>query len=365
MGVRFRKSLKIAPGVKLNLNKKSVGLTFGGKGAHYTVNSKGRKTSTVGIPKTGIYYTKTSGGRKKKMKNTKKNSTSIMSQNTAITSSNTKTKNNTGIKNNTFNFGKSTDSFFDKMMTFFTNNGGLGYVLGILAALAASGIAFCFLAVFSPIMWIPFIITAITFFTMKENKNSTFFLIGAASSFCLMILLVVILVVGGSSDKSDNVSKEPSSTSVAVKTESPKPSTTPAADDTETSTPTVVPTIETTITPTVEPTPTVSSTPEPTVEPTPEPIQTPEPTVEPTPEPVQTPEPTVEPVAEQPASNITNSNEQQTESNNWVLNTSTNKIHNPSCSDVKKIKPENYATSDSSIDELLAKGYSKCGHCFK
>lgn len=56
MGLRFRKSIQIMPGVKLNLNKKSAGITLGGKGVHYTVNSKGRKTASVGIPGTGLYY---------------------------------------------------------------------------------------------------------------------------------------------------------------------------------------------------------------------------------------------------------------------------------------------------------------------
>nr|DAZ47332.1 MAG TPA: Protein of unknown function (DUF4236) [Caudoviricetes sp.] len=56
MGLRFRKSFKIAPGVKLNVNKKSVGMTFGGKGAHYTVNSSGRRTTSIGVPGTGMYY---------------------------------------------------------------------------------------------------------------------------------------------------------------------------------------------------------------------------------------------------------------------------------------------------------------------
>lgn len=63
MGLRFRKSLKVAPGVKLNLNKKSASVTFGGKGAHYTVNSKGKKTVSAGIPGTGISYVSTEGGR--------------------------------------------------------------------------------------------------------------------------------------------------------------------------------------------------------------------------------------------------------------------------------------------------------------
>jgi hypothetical protein len=54
--IRFRKSIKIAPGVRLNLNKKSTSVTFGSKGAHYTLNSKGTRTSSVGIPGTGLSY---------------------------------------------------------------------------------------------------------------------------------------------------------------------------------------------------------------------------------------------------------------------------------------------------------------------
>lgn len=74
MGWRFRKSFKIAPGVKLNLNKNSHSFTFGGKGAHYTINSKGKRTKTVGIPGTGISYTESTskksnnaGGKKTNM----------------------------------------------------------------------------------------------------------------------------------------------------------------------------------------------------------------------------------------------------------------------------------------------------------
>lgn len=65
MGLRFRKSIKIAPGVKLNFGKKSHSFTFGGKGIHYTVNSKGKRTSSVGIPGTGVSYTKSTGGSTK------------------------------------------------------------------------------------------------------------------------------------------------------------------------------------------------------------------------------------------------------------------------------------------------------------
>lgn len=65
MGLRFRKSIKIAPGVKVNLNKKSTSVTFGGKGVHHTVSSTGRKTTSVGIPGTGLYYTETTSGKRK------------------------------------------------------------------------------------------------------------------------------------------------------------------------------------------------------------------------------------------------------------------------------------------------------------
>lgn len=40
MDLRFRKSIKIAPGVKLNLNKKSTSISFGGKHGGVMVNSR-------------------------------------------------------------------------------------------------------------------------------------------------------------------------------------------------------------------------------------------------------------------------------------------------------------------------------------
>ena len=71
MGLRFRKSIKILPGVKLNLGKKSAGVSVGTTGARYSVNSSGRKTSTVGVPGTGLSYSNSSGGGKKSDKNSK------------------------------------------------------------------------------------------------------------------------------------------------------------------------------------------------------------------------------------------------------------------------------------------------------
>src|SRR6478735_498414 len=63
VGLRFRKSFKIAPGVQLNVRKKSTGISFGGKGLRNTLNSTGRRTSSVGIPGTGLSYDSTKSGK--------------------------------------------------------------------------------------------------------------------------------------------------------------------------------------------------------------------------------------------------------------------------------------------------------------
>ncbi len=57
---RFRRSIKLLPGVRWNIGKKSTSLSFGGRGVHYTVGTSGSR-STVGIPGTGLSYTETSG----------------------------------------------------------------------------------------------------------------------------------------------------------------------------------------------------------------------------------------------------------------------------------------------------------------
>lgn len=59
-----------------------------------------------------------------------------------------------------------------------------------------------------------------------------------------------------------------------------------------------------------------------------------------------------------------NSAQQQTEAK-WVLNTSTMKMHYPTCNQVKKIAPQNYSTSNEDRDILISHGYSMCGVCGK
>ena len=59
MSLRFRKSMKIAPGVRMNFSKSGVGFSVGTKGARVSVSPKGKVTRTIGIPGTGIYDVKT------------------------------------------------------------------------------------------------------------------------------------------------------------------------------------------------------------------------------------------------------------------------------------------------------------------
>lgn len=56
MGLRFRKSMKILPGVRVNLGAKSASVSFGPKGLKHTVSTTGRNTTTVGIPGSGLSF---------------------------------------------------------------------------------------------------------------------------------------------------------------------------------------------------------------------------------------------------------------------------------------------------------------------
>lgn len=77
MGLRMRKSIKIMPGVRLNVGKKGVGVSFGTKGLRYSINSSGRRTATVGIPGTGISYSQSYSKKKKRKTNYQKQQATI------------------------------------------------------------------------------------------------------------------------------------------------------------------------------------------------------------------------------------------------------------------------------------------------
>ena len=58
MGLQYRKSKSLGGGSRLNVGKKSVGVSSGVKGARVSVNSSGRAGISLSIPKTGIRYRK-------------------------------------------------------------------------------------------------------------------------------------------------------------------------------------------------------------------------------------------------------------------------------------------------------------------
>ena len=53
---RFRRSIRLLPGLRLNIGKRSASLSMGVRGAHVTLGKTGVRT-TVGIPGTGLSYT--------------------------------------------------------------------------------------------------------------------------------------------------------------------------------------------------------------------------------------------------------------------------------------------------------------------
>jgi len=77
MGLRFRKSITIAQGVKLNIGKESAGISIGGKFAGISFNSKSGARVRVSAPGTGLSYSTKIGKKKKdtKKKDAKNNDT--------------------------------------------------------------------------------------------------------------------------------------------------------------------------------------------------------------------------------------------------------------------------------------------------
>lgn len=63
MGFRFRKSINLGGGVRLNLSKRGLGVSVGTKGFRISTSSSGSRMTTS-IPGTGLYYEKKLGSKK-------------------------------------------------------------------------------------------------------------------------------------------------------------------------------------------------------------------------------------------------------------------------------------------------------------
>jgi hypothetical protein len=57
MGLRFRKRIRIARGIKINLSKGTPSLSIGGPGHTLNLSKRGRRV-TVGLPGSGFSYSK-------------------------------------------------------------------------------------------------------------------------------------------------------------------------------------------------------------------------------------------------------------------------------------------------------------------
>ncbi|MCM0583515.1 DUF4236 domain-containing protein [Weissella diestrammenae] len=64
MGFRFRKSINLGGGAKLNFSKSGIGWSFGSKNFRYTKKASGGTRTTSSIPGTGISYVKDSSSSK-------------------------------------------------------------------------------------------------------------------------------------------------------------------------------------------------------------------------------------------------------------------------------------------------------------
>lgn len=69
MAMRFRKSFKLAPGLRLNIGRKGASIRVGPKGAGYTVGTSGQRVS-ASVPGTGFGFSSKIGKRKSDNQNT-------------------------------------------------------------------------------------------------------------------------------------------------------------------------------------------------------------------------------------------------------------------------------------------------------
>lgn len=62
MGFRFRKAIRLLPGLRLNLSKGGVSLSAGGKGLAWNIGKRGAR-ATIGAPGTGLSYSSLISGK--------------------------------------------------------------------------------------------------------------------------------------------------------------------------------------------------------------------------------------------------------------------------------------------------------------
>lgn len=104
MGFRYRKSINLGKGFRVNLSKSGPGFSWGGKGFRLTRTSKGNIRGTLSIPGTGISYQKDFGNPLNKSKAKKASSSQKVDERDEINEDAKIFKNNiSNIKSNDMN----------------------------------------------------------------------------------------------------------------------------------------------------------------------------------------------------------------------------------------------------------------------
>lgn len=62
MGFRYRKSINLGGGFRVNISKSGIGYSWGGKGFRVTKTASGKTRQTISLPGTGLSYVTESGG---------------------------------------------------------------------------------------------------------------------------------------------------------------------------------------------------------------------------------------------------------------------------------------------------------------
>ncbi|MFD9883223.1 DUF4236 domain-containing protein [Streptomyces alboflavus] len=50
MSITFRKSFRVLPGVRVHINGRKWSITVGGRRGHHTIDSDGRRSSSLNLP---------------------------------------------------------------------------------------------------------------------------------------------------------------------------------------------------------------------------------------------------------------------------------------------------------------------------
>ena len=148
MGIRFRKRVKVLPGVTLNFSKSGISTTIGTRGASVNIGKNG-VYGNAGIPGTGIYMReKIAGSKKSRAKKPTRNTTKIdtpISTKTAIPESS----------------APATDNFSFGCMTVVVS-----IIFGIFFAWALGNIKLAF--IIAPVVML---LVFITRFAKEQNKE--------------------------------------------------------------------------------------------------------------------------------------------------------------------------------------------------